>query len=153
MARSVVIPGSSVKVKINGKTLPSIQSMSWVIDYGEKAIYGIDSEFPQEIATTKQTIKGTVQNVRIRFSKGLQGINAVPTIQNFLTGQYHEMRVIARQTNKVLLVVEGMKVTKQSYDVPTKGVVTFSFSFIGIAAREEFDESFTTSKRLSLPSS
>ncbi len=151
MARSITIPGAAVKVKINGKTLPSIQSMSWVIDYGEKAIYGIDSEFPQEIATTKQTIKGTVQNVRVRFSKGLQGINAVPTIQNFLTGQYHEMRVIDRQTNKVLLVVEGMKVSNQSYSVPNKGVVTFSFSFIGIAAREELDEGFATRKRLAAP--
>lgn len=149
--RSITIPGSAVKVKINGKTLPSIQSMNWVIDYGEKAIYGIDSEFPQEIATTKQSIKGTVQNVRVRFSKGLQGINAVPTIQTFLTGPYHEMRVIDRQTNKVLLVVEGMKITNQSYSVPSKGVVTFSFSFIGIAAREELDEGFATRKRLAAP--
>lgn len=151
MSRSMTIPGSAVKVKIDGKTLPSITSMSWQIDYGEKAIYGIDSEFPQEIATTKHTIRGTVQNVRVRFSKGLQGIDAVPTITNFLTGKYHEMRVIDRQTNKELLVVEGMKVANQNYNIPTKGVVTFSFSFIGIAGKEELDGASFSNKRLGAP--
>lgn len=152
MSRTITIPGAAVKIKINGQTLPSIQSMSWQIDYGEKPIYGIDSEFPQEIATTRQTIRGTVQNVRLRFSKGLQGVDLVPTLFNFLTGKYHEMRVIDRQTNKVLVVVEGMKISNQSYSVPTKGIVTFSFNFIGIAAREEIDETTPSNKRLGNPS-
>lgn len=151
--RTTTIPGSSVKVKINGKTLPSITSISWQIDYGEKVIYGIDSEFPQEIATTKHIIRGSVQNFRIRFSKGLQGINIVPTITNFLTGKYNELRVIDRQTNQELLVVEGMKVSNQSYSIPSRGVVTFSFNFVGIAGKEELDGAAFSNKRLASPSS
>jgi len=146
--RTVAIPGAAVKIKINGKTINSIQSIDWVIDNGVKQFYGIDSEFAQEIAMTKHSVSGNVRNVRLRFSKGLQGANVVPLIKDILAAKYNELTVIDRQTNKSLLTVDNMMVTNQSYTIPTRGVVIFSFSFVGTAGREELDDGFKMEKNL-----
>lgn len=145
---TISIPGAAVKVKINGKTLSSIQSINWNIDYGTKQIYGIDSEFPQEIAMTKFSIKGNVSNVRLRFSEGLQGANAVPIISNMLGAKYNYIQILDRQSNKPLLEVDRAIISNQNYDVPTKGVVTFSFSFLGTIGREELEKNITIVKDL-----
>ena len=73
MAQSIVLKGSEIKIFISGKLYNEVQSITWTIDYGEKEIYGIDSQFAQEIAPTKIAVQGKITGVRVKNSAGLQG--------------------------------------------------------------------------------
>ena len=68
-----VITGAQIKVYINGVVYNEVQQLDYNIDYGEEAIYGIDSIFPQEIRTTRISVSGSLSGIRIENSNGLQG--------------------------------------------------------------------------------
>ena len=68
MAQSVTLKGSGVKLYVSGKLYPEVQSLTYTIDYGESEIYGIDSQFAQEIAPTRVSVQGTVTGIRIKLT-------------------------------------------------------------------------------------
>ena len=49
MAAPKIIKGAECKIYIAGKLFAELQSINYTIDYGETEIYGIDSQYAQEI--------------------------------------------------------------------------------------------------------
>ena len=139
MASSVVLKGAEVKVYIGGKLYPEAQSLSWTIDYGETEIYGIDSQFPQEIAPTRLSVQGKIDGIRIKLSGGLQGYQARTRINEILQAPYTALRIKDRHSDIDLLWLPQMKVTNESYQIQAKGVVKLSFTFKGIVPYNEID--------------
>jgi hypothetical protein len=126
------LTGASIRIYINNKVYNSAQSANFTIDYGETAAYGIDSPYPQEIATTKITVSGSIQGIRIKMSGGLQGSNMRPLFQDVAASPYVSIRIQDRQSGEDILFVPSAKVTKESHSIPTKGTYRLSFDFLGI---------------------
>lgn len=139
MARSISLKGAEVKLYISGKLYPEVRQLSYTIDYGEREIYGIDSPYPQEIATTRTSVQGSVSGVRIKYSGGLQGKGARPKINEILQGSYVAIRVQDRFTQQDILFLPQAKIVNESVNVTAKGMASLSFTFKGIVPYGEID--------------
>jgi len=116
MATQRVISGAHINLHINGKPYNEVQQLSYTIDYGEEPIYGIDSVFPQEIKITRVSIQGSVSGVRVANSNGLQG-----------------------QSIRPKMWIPNAQITNEKVDVSAKGVMTLSFSFLGLQGQQPLD--------------
>ena len=143
MAQSIVLKGSEIKIFISGKLYNEVQSITWTIDYGEKEIYGIDSQFAQEIAPTKIAVQGKITGVRVKNSAGLQGKAARTRISEILHAPYTSLRVSDRHSNVDILWLPQMKVVSESLSVQAKGIASLSFTFKGIIPYQPIDLSST----------
>jgi len=132
MARSIILKGAECKLYIGGKLYSEVRSLNYTIDYGEQEIYGIDSPYPQEIATTRTSVQGSIAGVRVKYSGGTQGAGARPKINEILNGAYVSIRVQDRFTGQDILFVPQAKVTNESISIAAKGIVNLSFGFKGI---------------------
>ena len=141
MGQSVTLKGAEVKLYISGKLYPEVQSLTYTIDYGEDEIYGIDSIFPQEICTTRTSVSGTISGIRVKFSGGLQGADARTKINEVLFAPYTSLRIKDRHSDIDIFWLPQMKVTRETFQVSTKGVAKLSFSFKGIVPYNALDMS------------
>ena len=139
MAQSVTLKGAEIKVYISGKLYPEVQSISYMIDYDEEEIYGIDSQFAQEIAGNRLKVSGKITGIRVKYSGGLQGAAARVQIKDILKSPYTSLRIQDRYSNKDILFLPQMKVTNESFEVAAKGIARLGFGFKGIIPYQEID--------------
>lgn len=131
MAQSIVLTGSQCKVYLAGTLYPA-SSIQYTIDYGEQEIFGIDSVYPQEIATTRITVQGSISGFRVQLSGGLQGTDVRSRIGDVLHASYISLRIEDRKNLVDILLVPQIKVTSENMSIGAKGVVTVNFSFKGL---------------------
>ena len=139
MSQSVVLKGAECKVFIGGKLYGEVQQISYTIDYGEQEIYGIDSIFPQEIATTRISVQGNISGVRVKLSGGLQGKDALTKINQKLFAPYVSVEIRERQSDTKIIFIPQCKITAETLQVAAKGVVKLNFSFKGIIPYNPLD--------------
>jgi len=139
MSQSVVLAGANCKLLIGGKLYPEVQQISYTIDYGEQEIYGIDSVFPQEIATTRISVQGSVSGLRLKLSGGLQGKDAVTKINQKLFAPYVSIEIRDRQSDTKLIFIPQCKVTSENVQISAKGIVKLNFNFKGIIPYNPLD--------------
>lgn len=139
MAQSVVLKGAEIKIYISGKLYAESQNISYTIDYGEEDIYGIDSPFPQEIATTRVNVQGTINGLRVKLTGGLQGYQIRSRINEILYAPYTSLRIKDRRSDIDILWIPQMKVTNETVQIPSKGIVSLNFSFKGIVPYNAID--------------
>lgn len=139
MAQSVVLKGAEVKTYVGGKLYAEVQSIQYTIDYGEAEIYGIDSQFPQEIAPGRVAVQGTVTGLQIKLVGGLQAYDLRTQISKILYGPYVSLRLKDRHSDTDLFWLPQMKVTNESVRIAAKGVVTVTFQFKGIIPYNPLD--------------
>jgi hypothetical protein len=137
--QSQTIVGAFVKIYIGGVLYPEAQAVSWAIDYGEEAIYGVDSALPQEIRQTRISVQGQVNGIRLKLSGGIQSRNARTILRESLEAPYVSLRIVDRSTDEILLFVPQAKITNQSQSVSAKSVLQLSFGFKGITPLETND--------------
>lgn len=128
---SIVLTGAKIRLYVNNKIFNTVQSINFVVDYGENEIYGIDSPYPQEIAPGKITVRGTVACIRIQNSGGLQASQLRPLFSDFAASPYVSLRINDRQTNEDILFIPNAKVTKESHSAVTKQTYKLTFEFAG----------------------
>jgi len=139
MSQSVVLKGAECKVFIGGKLYGEVQQISYTIDYGEQEIYGIDSIFPQEIATTRISVQGNISGVRVKLSGGLQGKDAVTKINQKLFAPYVSIEIRERQSETKIIFIPQCKITAETLQAAAKGTVKLNFSFKGIIPYNPLD--------------
>ena len=130
MSQSTVLTGAQVKLFIGGKLYPA-DNIQYIIDYGENPIYGIDSQFAQEIAPTRVSVQGTISGFRIKLSGGLQGKDIRSKITEILHSPYLSLRIQDRHSGYDVLFIQEIKVGSESMTIPSKGVVKLTFTFKG----------------------
>ena len=136
---AITLTGACVRLYINGKPYKEVQNIAYTLDYGEYAIYGIDSPYPQEIATGRASCAGSISGIRVRYSGGIQASNARPAFVDILSSPYISIRIMDRSTGEDLLFIPNAKIGKQSYSIPAKGTVKLSFDFQGLIGMEPLD--------------
>lgn len=142
MSQSVTLRGADIKVIANGKVLPFVQSIVYTIDYSETEIRGIDSIFAQEISTTKISVKGTINGIKIKRTGGLQGYSLRPRITEALYNPYISLEVRDRSSNEPILIIQQCKIGSETTTIQTKTTVKINCSFTGIIPMTEHDISY-----------
>ena len=131
MAQSLVLAGAHIKLYVNNKVYKEVQSIQFSVDYGETEIYGIDSLYPQEIAPTRISVKGSVNGIRVKYSGGLQGQNMRPLFTDISASPYISLRIQDRSTGEDILFIPNAKITRENHQASTKGTYKLSFEFVG----------------------
>lgn len=130
--QSIVITGAQVRLYINNRIYSVAQSVSLEVDTGEYEIYGINSPYPQELASGGQIkVRGSVKGVRVKNSGGIQGINARPLFSDAGASNYVSIRLEDRSTGETLWSIPKAKVTRSSDVAMIKSIYQLSFDFIG----------------------
>ena len=139
MSQSVVLKGAEVKTYVSGKLYAEVQSIQYTIDYGEQEIYGIDSQFPQEIAAGRVAVQGSVSGLVIKNLGGLQAYDLRAKINEILHAPYTSLRLKDRHSDKDIFWLPQMKVVSEQISIQAKGVVRISFTFKGIVPYNPLD--------------
>lgn len=138
MSRAVTISGASLNLFINGQKVGFVTSLSYDTDYGKKPIHGIDSPIPQELAPGPQRLTGTMNVYRLKGSGGLEGFGMVPPqpgtsgegeTSAVLNEMYISILLVDRATGFSIFEAERATITRQSWTVGAKGIMTGNVSF------------------------
>jgi hypothetical protein len=137
MAIVHTLRGADIKVYINSKLFRPVTGLSFTINTGRKAINGIDINTPFELAPGSTRITGSMEIVRARMSGGLEG-QGVSAPQNvLLMEKYFSLALVDRMTDSVVLYIEECSVVDQNWHIPSRGIMTGSFTFEGIGWANE----------------
>jgi hypothetical protein len=139
MAQALVLAGADCRVSLGGQAMNEVQSISYIIDYGEEEIMGIDSIHPQEIAATKMTVSGTISGLRIKGSGGTQAKKITPLVNEIMQRNYISIKIDNPSTGYAILFIPNAKITREDVSVTAKGTVKFNLTFKGILALQELD--------------
>lgn len=131
MGIPVTLVGAQIKLYVNNKLYNEVQSVSFVVDYGETSIFGIDAAYAQEIASEKITVSGNVSGIRTKMSGGLQSMNLRPLFTDTLANPYVSIRIQDRSSGEDILYIPKAKVTKESHSIVSKAIYKLNFDFIG----------------------
>jgi hypothetical protein len=141
MAQSLILAGALITIYLNNKVYKECQSFSLSVDYGEIPIYGIDSEYAQEIAPTKVSVQGSINGIRVKYSGGLQAYTLRSLFQDIAAAPYISIRVADRSTGEDIVFIPKAKVTRESHTAPMRGIYRLSFDFIGLVPLFALDRS------------
>lgn len=139
----LTLTGADIKVYINNKVFPYIKSINLKIDYGEQEIKGIDSPFPQEIASAGLTIRGSVTGMRVKLSGGLQAANMRPLnlATDIAANPYISIRIQDRSTQEDIIFIPNAKVSAESHVIAVKSSYQLNFDFVGMVPQFALDRS------------
>lgn len=132
MAQTVTLSGAQVRAYFGGTLLKELQNITYTINYGETQIFGIDSPFPQEIATTQITVQGSASMIYVQAGGGLQSKDIRSRIHEVLYAPYISLRIKDRKNAIDLFFCPQIKVTQETMTIGAKGTVKVNFNFTGI---------------------
>lgn len=131
MAQQIVMTGAMIKLYVNNKLYKEVQSLTLDVDYGETETYGIDVAYAQEIATTKVTVRGSVQGIRIKYSGGLQAASLRPLFNDIFSSPYVSIRIQDRSTGEDIVFIPNAKVTRERHMAGAKQKYSLNWDFVG----------------------
>jgi hypothetical protein len=141
MAQSLILAGAHIQLYINNKLYKTVQSIVLNVDYGEVPIYGIDSEYAQELAPTKVMISGSVTGLRVKYSGGIQANNMRPLWNDVAASPYISLRIHDLSTGEDIILIQNCKVTKETHTAAIRGTYKLNFDFIGMVPLWALDRS------------
>lgn len=133
MAQSIILTGAHIKLYINNKPYKVVQRINLSVDYDEEEIYGIDSSMPQEIATNRVSVRGTISGLRIKYSGGIRAHNLRPLFTDLAASPYVSIRIQDRQSGEDIVLIPEAKVTKEDHSIGIKQTYKLNFNFVGKA--------------------
>ncbi|NDD85746.1 hypothetical protein EBZ38_15905 [bacterium] len=140
MARSRLITGAKVVVYVNGSVFGYAINFRWTSSTPRRAIYGIDSGEPYELAPTTTRIVGSMSLYRTIDGGGLEGPGVVANLDNIPREKYFSIALMERSSGQVIFRAEQCSVVSQSWDIPSRGIVTGSFEFEALAWNNEVEQ-------------
>lgn len=141
MAVPVILAGAHIKLYINNQVYKVVQSITITVDYGEQPQYGIDANHAQEIASTRLSVSGSVQGLRVKNSGGLQASNMRPLFKDLQANPYISIRIQDRSTGEDIIYIPQCKVSQETHTASTKSTYKMNFNFIGIVPYFALDRS------------
>ncbi len=141
MAVPVTLVGAQIEIFWNNLIYKEVADISFTVDYGEEEIYGVDSQYAQEIAGGKITVSGQVNGFRLKLSNGLQAKNLRSLFSDVTASPYVSLRVSDRSTSEDLIFIPMCKISSETYSIPNRGTVKLNFSFKGIVPFFPLDRS------------
>ena len=137
----VVLTGAHIEIFWNNQIYKEVADVSFSIDYGEDEIYGIDSQYAQEIAGGKISVSGNVSGFRLKLSGGLQGKSLRPLFTDVSAAPYVSLRVTDRATSEDIIFIPQCKITTENHSIPSRGTYKLNFNFKGMVPLMALDRS------------
>lgn len=140
MARSRLITGAKVVVYINNRQFGYAINFRWESATPRRAIYAIDSGEPYELAPTTTRISGSMAIYRTIDGGGLEGPGIVANLDNIPREKYFSLALIERSSGLQIFRADQCSVISQSWEVPSRGVMTGSFTFEALSWNNEVEQ-------------
>lgn len=137
MAASRLLTGARVILYINGRPYAAVISFKWDSATPKKAIYGLDSGEPYELAPGQTKITGTITLLRTIGDGGAEGAGMVAEFSDVPREKYFTLALVERLTDTQIFRADQCSVTNQGWDIPSKGTVTGSLSFEALTWNNE----------------
>jgi hypothetical protein len=135
--KSLTMHGSRAIVQINGKTIGIFGNCSYGVRYDANPVFILGRFNPAEIALTGQeAIEVQCSGFRI-IDNGPYKIASVPMLQDLLNHEDITLQIVDRQTQKVVMAVEGVRPTGYSTEVSSRQLQSLQVSFMGISIADE----------------
>lgn len=135
-----VLTGSAVKVFLNERPIPGLQSIQWTKSYNEVPIYGIDIPVPQEIASQKITIRGSMSGVIVIDKESwYRAEDIIPRLEKMFDTPYSTLRIEKRRTLEDLVVFPYVKIDNISISISAQNTIKWACNFIAIYDAEPID--------------
>lgn len=132
MARSRVLASSSVVVYVNGKLFGHCASFSFSSHTPRKAIYGLDSTEPYELAPTTTRVSASMQVYRLVGDAGAEGAGITAPYDDLPKEKYFTVMLVDRGSDSTLFRADYCSLTSQSWSIPSRGIVTGSLDIEAI---------------------
>ena len=137
MSRARVLSSAAVVCYVNGVPFGRVTHFSWRSSTVRRAIYGLDTVDPSELAPTVTKCVGSVKLYRTVGDGGLQGAGMSAGYEDLPREKYFSLQLIDRGSDQVLFQAEYCTVNNESWDVAIKAVVTGSLEFEALAWSNE----------------
>lgn len=137
MARSQLVTGAKVILYINGNPYAMVTSFRWDSATPKRAIYGLDSATPYELAPGQTKITGSIGLVRLSGDGGLEGAGIVAPAPQAIREKYFTIQLVDRSTDTQLFAADKCSVLNQGWEVGAKGLMSGNMSFEALAWNNE----------------
>jgi len=137
-----IVVGAHAKAYVNGHLWANVRRFAFRASPQHREQYGLDSLLPVELIPTRYNVSGTMQMYRQHEDGGLEGQGLMAGSEDLPLEKYVTLTLVDRLTDKVLFRSDFVKFIDQNWDMPARGIVSGSASFIAINCRT----SMTTSR-------
>ena len=132
MSRPRVIVAAKVQAYINGVQIGRVTSFRWSSDTPRKAIMGLDSPTPVELAPTIARCTGSLGLLRTVLDGGIEALGMTAHSSQFVRERYFTLTLVEITSDTLLFRADFCSVTNQSWEVAARGIMTGSVNFEGI---------------------
>lgn len=129
MARQTLQTAASVVCYINGKPYGLVTTFQWSSQTARKAIYGLDSTTPYELAPTVSKVTGSLGLIRQVGDSGIEGAGIAAPVPLLPREKYFTIALIDRTTDTIIFRADYCSVTNQTWTASARALVSGSISF------------------------
>ena len=127
MSQARTVVGASVLCYIDGGVFGRAIDFSFQTATPRRAIYGIDSLEPVELAPTQTKVSGTLRVIRTIGDGGSGDMTG--DSNNFEREKYFSIALVDRNTDTVFFQAKSCSITSQNWSIPSKGHVSGTITF------------------------
>lgn len=137
MSRARVLVGAHVTCYINGQLFGRVSNFQFRSQTTRKPLYALDSVDPVELAVTQSRVTGTMQLYRTVGDGGAEGAGIAANFDDLPREKYFTVQLIERGSDTILFQAELCSVVSQTWNFPSKGLITGSVEFEAISWSNE----------------
>jgi hypothetical protein len=130
MSRARVIPSAAVVVYVNGKQFGRVQAFNFRSLTPRKALYGIDSTDPYELAPTIGKITASMSVFRTVGDGGAEGGGMAATMEDLSKEKYFSVMLVDRGAqDSIIFQADYCSLSSQAWSIVSRGIITGSLEF------------------------
>lgn len=127
----MLLSGARVKLYINNRMLGEVTSMSFVSSTEKRPAFGIDATEPFEFVPGVTSIRGTVSILRPAGLGSLEGYGFTESFEKTPIQKYVSIMLLDRKSNVPVFQCNRAVIHRQSWTVPSRGIMSGQFEFEG----------------------
>jgi hypothetical protein len=128
--------GAKAIFRINGNQIAFASNVSWNENYQLEEVNVLDRLETTELAEVGYRVDFSCQTFRVA-NNSVKQLGIMPRLEDVLTSGAMTAEVIDRQTNAVIMLMEGVKLETRQATVDARGMMTETWNFRGVRATDE----------------
>ena len=137
MAISNIITSPHCVCYLNSVAFARVCGLSYNIDSPRKPLHGIDVLQCVELVPVGLSISGTLQMYRMHLDGGAEAAGMLATWNQATKEKYASMYVLDRATDSVIVNVDKLCVTSQSWSITPKAFLVGTINWTGFGYGNE----------------
>jgi hypothetical protein len=124
-----IVVSASVKCYLNGKPFGKVKDFRYNVSTPRKAIYGIDSIEPYELAPTTSRVSGSLTIYKTMADGGVEGAAMVARTEEIPREKYFSLMLVDRISQTIMFEAKYCSVQSQSWSLSERGIVMGTIDF------------------------